>query len=109
MEQPEFPVREIRHEVADARLPAREIEQHATSVQNVLVLAWRDRAPELDADAREQLVECERLRHVVGGAELEPAELRLHVAARGEDHDRQLRLRALQLLQDLEPVQPGQQ
>src|SRR5207302_1841374 len=57
----------------------------------------------------EQLLQRERLRHVVGGAELEPAELRLHVAARGEDHDRQLRLRALQLLQDLEPVQPGQQ
>src|SRR5262249_37178487 len=41
--------------------------------------------------------------------EFEAANLRPHVAARGEDHDGQLRLRALQLTQDLQPVEARQQ
>ena len=78
-------------------------------MQHVLVLARRDRAPQLHADAREQLVERERLRHVVGGAELEALELRAQVAARGEDHDRQLRPLTVQLVEHSEPVHPREE
>ena len=108
MQEPELAVREIRRPLADARLPARDVEDDVAAAQDVLVAEGR-RAAQPDADPREQLVERERLRDVVGRAELEAAQLRLHVAARGEDHDRQLRLGALQLPQDLQPVEPRQQ
>ena len=74
-----------------------------------MLVAECRRAAQPHSDPREQLVEGERLREVVGRTQLEAAQLRLHVAARGEDHDGQLRLGAVELPQDLQPVQPRQQ
>src|SRR2546429_179361 len=49
--------------------------------------------PEPGADARDELLDGEGLRHVVVGAGLEPADLRADVVERGEDDHRQPRLR----------------
>src|SRR5205807_2172072 len=57
-------------------------------------------------DARDELARAERLRHVVVGAELEPADLLVLESPGGEDDDRQVRL-APEILQDREAVAPG--
>jgi hypothetical protein len=64
---------------------------------------------QVHAHACEQLVERERLREEVAGAELEAAQLRRKVGARGEDQDRKLRPGALQRLQHGEPVELREQ
>ena len=108
VEQPELAVREVGCTVPHARLTARDVEDDVPAAQDMLV-AERGGAAEPDADPREQLIQRERLRDVVRRPQLEAAELRLHVASRGEDHHRQLRLLSLELAQDLQAVQPRQQ
>src|SRR2546423_9837314 len=61
VQEPELAVRELCHQVAELRLPAREIERERPGVDDVAVLAVLS-APQLRANARDQLVERERLR-----------------------------------------------
>src|SRR6185312_4798707 len=56
------------------------------------------------ADAREQLLERERLRQVVVGAGVEPLDPVLDLRARGQHQDRNLAALAAQRPRDLEPV-----
>jgi hypothetical protein len=60
------------------------------------------------AHAREQLLEAERLGHVVVGAALEPGDLVADVVAGGEDHDRHSLARGAQLAQHRRAVLAGQ-
>ena len=108
MEEPELAVGEIGDELAEPCLPAREVEDDGTGAQRVLVPERRG-AAQLDANPGEQLVEGERLRQVVGGAELEPAQLRLQVGAGGEDDHRQMRPRLMQLAQHLQAGEARQE
>ena len=101
-EQPELAVGEHRPRCAEPRLARREVELEAAGADDARP---RQRLDEVDADPREELVERERLLDVVACAELERAELRLNVAAGGDDDDRQLGLDGLDLLEDGEAVQ----
>ena len=67
------------------------------------------RVPQLRADPRDQLVERERLGEVVVRTELEPAQLRREIGARGEDHDGQLGPALSQLSQHRQPVDAREQ
>src|SRR5207249_11503291 len=50
---------------------------------------WRARdVPQRDTDAREELIDAERLRHVIVGAEVESVDFVVLAAARGEHDDR---------------------
>src|SRR5690242_13950351 len=104
VQEPELPVGERRDDVAELRLPARYVEREQARAHDAAVLTGPP-AAQLRPHAREQLVERERLREVVAGAAVEPAQLRLELAARRHDHDRQLRQPVLQLLQDREAVE----
>src|SRR5436190_4509901 len=88
VQKPELAVGEIRQPLAEVRLTAGEVEPEPAGLDDVAVS--RRVAAELDADPSDQLVERERLREVVVGAELEPAQLRREVGPRGDDHDRQI-------------------
>src|SRR5438552_7654494 len=72
VEEPELAVRELRDEVSEAGLPAREVERERPRPDNASVLPVRA-TPELGPDARHELVERERLREVVAGPEPEAA------------------------------------
>src|SRR5947208_7353971 len=87
VEEPELAVGERGDHVAELCLTARDVEREQPRVDDAAVLA-RPPAPELGPNAREQLVERERLREVVAGAEVESAQLRLELGTRGDDHDR---------------------
>jgi hypothetical protein len=89
VEEAELSVGQVCHELADARLPAREVELEPPRVDDVAVEVSRG-VPELDSHARDQLVERERLGDVVLRAELEAPQLRRQVGARGEDDDGEL-------------------
>ena len=107
VQEPELAVGEVAHDVAEARLTPCEVEDEAPAAERGPAVVGV-RAPQLDADAREQLVERNRLRHVVRRSELEPAELRRQVSARREDEDRQLRPAAVQRVEHVQPVEAGQ-
>src|SRR2546429_394197 len=64
--------------------------------------------PQLHTHPGDELVERERLREIVVRTELEPAQLRRHVRTRGEDHDRQLGTAAVDVLEQLQAVEPWQ-
>ena len=108
MEKPELAVGEVGDELADPGLAAREVEHDPPRREHVL-LGGRLPGAKLDADAREQLVERERLGDVVGRAELEPAQLRLEVGAGREDQHRQPGPLAMELTQHLETAQAWQE
>src|SRR5438876_12208106 len=72
VQQPELAVRELRDDVPEAGLPAREVERERPRPDDASVLPVRA-APELGPDARHELVERERLREVVAGPEPEAA------------------------------------
>ena len=61
------------------------------------------------ADAGDQLGERERLREIVGGAELQASDLRLDVGERREDQDTLVGAGLHQTLQDGHPVQVRQE
>ena len=86
VQQPELTVGEIGLMRPEPRLPAREVERDSARLHDALVPVAV--GSEVHAHAREQLVERERLREVVAGAEVESAQLRLELGARGHDHDR---------------------
>ena len=67
----------------------------------------RSRAPQHRLHARHELGQLERLRHVVVGAELEPDDDVMELAARRQHHDRRLAVVA-DLAQHLEAVERGQ-
>ncbi len=108
MEQPELAVRQVADGRADPHLPAREVEGDARAPHEVPVVAARA-APEVDAHARDQLVERERLRDEVRGAKLEAAELRGQVGPGGEHEHRKPGVLLLERAQDLEAVPPREQ
>ncbi len=67
---------------------------------------WDGPSPDRGADARQQLPQRERLDHVVVGAELQPVDQVLLLAASGQNQHRDGGLTA-QLAQHLEPVHAG--
>ena len=108
VEQPELAVGEIGRAVGDPRLAAGQIELDQTGAKR-----RRRRgdavAPQVHADARDQLVERERLRQVVVRAELEAAQLRRQVGPRGQDQHRQLGPLRAQVVQQMQAVELRQQ
>ncbi len=75
MKQLELAVGELDDGVAGARLPAGWVEDELPDLERVGLLA--DPAPaDMDTYACQQLVQRERLRHVVTGTQLEAAQLR---------------------------------
>ena len=74
----ELSVREVGDDLADPRLAPGEVECEGAGVTEVVVVPDRVRA-ELDAKSRDQLVERERLREIVAGAETETAQLRRQI------------------------------
>src|SRR2546425_5838537 len=111
VEQPEFPRRQLRRAVVDPRLMTCEIEHEPSDPLHVAVAvaAVRGSPVDLDADAREQLVEGKRLRQGVARAELEAAQLRAEIRPRREDEHRQVRSPLVQGLQDAESVATRQE
>src|SRR5919201_5083853 len=109
VQQSELAVREIDDDLVQPRLPAREVELEPAGADERRVVTRVGAPAKLDADAREELVERERLRDVVGGAELEAAQLRRGVRARGEDHDGQVGPPARELPQHRQAVDAREQ
>ena len=92
--------------VADDGDDARVAAQHDVARGQHLVLVAVLDAAEDRLDARGELARRERLRDVVVGAELEAGDAVGLLVARGEHHDRHLRVRA-HLPAHLEAVDPG--
>src|SRR5437868_6227350 len=88
-EQLELPRRQVGDLLAEVRAPGGEVEREPTRMHDVL-LVRRPVPLQLDAHAREQLLERERLREVVRRPKLEAAELRREIRARRQDEHRQL-------------------
>src|SRR2546423_180547 len=103
VEDPELELGEMERDTVHARLATRQVEREPARADHAVRLG-RGRAPQLHTHAREQLVERERLRHIVVRPQLESAQLRRQVAARREDHDREVRTLALELSQHGEAV-----
>src|SRR5260221_6374891 len=97
VEQAELSVREIRDAVIDASLAPREVELESRDADRRCVLAAS--VAQLDAHARNELVERERLREIVVRPELEAPQLRRQVGSRGEDQHRQLGPAAVELVE----------
>ena len=89
VEETELAIREIGHELADARLPTGEIERERAGADEALVVPDR-MSSQLDSEPSHQFVERERLRQVVARPEAEPSKLRRQVGAGRDDHDRKL-------------------
>src|ERR671931_162302 len=86
VQQPELAVGQGRDHIAELRLPPRDVEGQRPRTHDAAVLA-RPPTPQLGPHAGQQLVERERLREVIAGAEVEPAQLRLELrAGRDDDH-----------------------
>ncbi len=98
MQDAELAVGQLCGHLAETRLAPRDVQHQRPRADEVTVVALF-RVPELHVDARDQLVERERLAQVVGGAEPEAAQLRRQVRPRRHDHDRELRVRFVQLVQ----------
>ena len=76
-----------RRAVAEVDAAAHEIEREPPGAEMALGLGRRRRAaPQMRADARDELGELERLGDEVGGAELEAADLHVDVG-RGREHE----------------------
>ena len=103
----ELAIRQLGRHRTEASLAAREVEHERPRAHDVAVFALF-RAAELHVDARDQLVEGERLAQIVGGAEAEAAQLRRQVRARRHDHNRELGS-AFELVQHAEAVDPRQE
>src|SRR4249920_882446 len=108
VQEAELAVRELGDHVAEASLAACEVERQCPCAHDRPAVA-RARASELSPDTREKLVERERLRDVVTGAEPETTELCLQVGSGGDDHDRELGPLALKLAQHGKPIALRQQ
>ena len=109
MQELELAVGEVGHERPQLCLPAGEVEHERPRAERVVTAGRRGGVPKLDVDPRDQLVEGERLRHVVACSELEAAQLGRQVDPRREDHDRRLGVGALKLAQHGQSVDAGQQ
>ena len=83
LEQVELGLGELELTVAAPRLAARGIEREVADAQH-LVVAGHARAAQQRAQARQQLVERERLHEVVVGAGVEPGDAVAHLVAGGE-------------------------
>src|SRR5438874_5791240 len=108
MQDTELAVGQLRDDRADVSLVPRQIERHRPRPDDVAVVS-RPGLSQLDADTCDQLVEGKRLAEVVGCAEPEAAQLRRQIRASRDDHDRELGTRAVQLVQDAQPVEAGQE
>jgi hypothetical protein len=86
------------------RLPCTEIEGRIAGVQDGRL--GRALTPQPEPHARQELLEAERLRDVVVGAALEPRDGVADRVARGQDHDGERLVRATELAQDVEAVEP---
>src|SRR5947208_4502998 len=109
VEQPELAVGQVGRRVARASAPPREIELERTGPQDALLLLARPGGAQVHPYAGEQLVERERLRQVVARPELEAAQLRAEIGARGEDQHRQGGIAPRQLSQHRQPVESRQE
>src|SRR5437660_1745160 len=107
VEQTELACRQLGGTAVDAGLVACQVEHEPADALQVAVAvaAVRGSPAYLDANAREQLVEGERLRQIIAGAELEAAQFRTEIGARRQDEHGQVRLPLVQRLQDAEAVQ----
>src|SRR4051794_5541032 len=83
VEQLELAVREVDDAAVEACLPAREVECDRARGDDVVGVVMRPL--QLNPDSRQQLIERERLRHVIPGAEPKAPQLRRKVGARRED------------------------
>src|SRR5215472_2455001 len=101
-QQQELPLRQ-RHELrADPHLPAHEVHAEPADLERRGAPAG---SPDAQPDALQQLVEAERLGHVVVGAELEALDLGPAVRQAREDDDHLLRPTLHQAAQDREAGQ----
>src|SRR5581483_7354577 len=107
MEEAELAIRERGDVLSHPRLPPREVERERPGADDVFAAAAH--VAKLNPDACEQLVEGERLAQVVARAEAEAAELGREVGAGRDDHHRQRRLLGLELAEDGEAVEPGEE
>src|SRR4030095_3196648 len=80
----ELAVREVGDELADPRLAPGEVEREGAGVKEVVVVPDRVRA-ELDAKPRDQLVQAQRLRHIVARAQTQATQPRRQIC--GGRHD----------------------
>src|SRR2546422_5990194 len=108
VEDAKLTVRQLHCGAVEPRLATSEIEGERSGLENPSILS-SPAAPQLYVDSGDQLVERERLAQVVGGAESEATQLRGQVRACRDDHDGHVRAKAIQFVQDAQPVQTGQQ
>src|SRR5206468_3187096 len=80
--------RQVDLPVADTDIPPLEVDDKISAHDARLGPGRRARdVPQRDTDAREELIDAERLRHVIVGAEVESVDLVVLAAARGEHDD----------------------
>ena len=102
-------------ELPCGELDLRAVDAQPTGAQVEHAVAGLDRgrggralAPKTGADAREQLLEAERLRHVVVGAPLEPVHGVVDLVTSGEHHDLDPGSASAELAEHLVAVDPRQ-
>src|SRR5205823_3625552 len=91
----ELAVGELHEAIPELSLPAGEVERERAHAQDVPVDPVVGPA-KVHAHAGQELVERERLRQVVAGAEVEPVQLSLQVGTGRDDYDGQVRSGRLQ-------------
>src|SRR5437868_13427813 len=104
----ELAVGELDDPFATLHLAPCDVQRKRAGLQDVSALPLV-RAPEMDANSRQELVERERLRQVVPRAEPEAVQLRRQVGPGRDDHDRQARVLRLERSEHAQPVEPRQQ
>src|SRR5438876_3731410 len=108
VENAKLAVRQMCGYRTEASLAPRKVEHERSGTHDVAVFTL-SRPAQLHVDARDELIEGERLAQVVGCAEPEAAQLRRQIRPSRNDHDRQLRARTVQRTQHAQPVEPGQE
>ncbi|MDR9158743.1 hypothetical protein FEP45_03792 [Burkholderia multivorans] len=105
-EQPEFARGQIEHAVVRIGDPADLVERERAVPHDGRAAAGA--APRQRAHARLELVQRERLGHVVVGAEIEPFHALVDAVGGGQDQDREIGIARAQALQHVEPGHFGQ-
>ena len=108
LEQVELAARALLRRAVDDELLAREVDLQVPLLELVDLAHDRLAPPEHGLDARGELLDRERLRHVVVGPELEPEHLVALVALRRQDDDRDAGVVLAHRLAHLEAVELGQ-
>ena len=104
LEQRELLRGQVDHLAARLGAPRAHVEVDAADVERHRLAAVAAAGAQPGADAREQLLEHERLGDVVVGAEVEPGDRVGDLVARGEHEHRQLLAAGAQRAQDREAV-----